>query len=223
MDTVKVDSGIPTMTGLQLSQTIVRSVDGRFTATWSATDNIGVTRYEWRTRKSPDGTPSTPISTTGRSGSFLLGAGAWYLDVRARDAVGNASPWRSVRVIVPRDDRAFSFSGGTTRRTGSTYYRSTLTTTNVKRSQLATESADATMFVLIGRVGPTYGKFEVTVDGATTVIDSAYLRGTRVTSNHDRVLLFSARLTPGAHTVTIRNLATTGRPTIAIDGIAWAR
>jgi hypothetical protein len=222
-DTVRVDAGIPSMTQLRASQTVVRTTDGHFTATWAGTDNIGVTRYQWRTRKSPDGTPSTPVWTTARSGTFRLAVGTWYLDVRARDAVGNASPWRSVRVLVPRDDRAFSFSAGTTRRVGSAFYRGTLTTTNVKDAQLVTSTADGNLFVLIGRVGPTYGKLAVTVDGTSTVVDTAYLGGQRATTIHDRVLLFAVRLAPGAHTVTIRNLGTTGRRTIAIDALGFAR
>jgi hypothetical protein len=63
----------------------------------------------------------------------------------------------------------------------------------------------------------------VTVDGVSTVVDSGYLGTKRATSYHNRVLLFSTRFTPGPHTVTIRNLATSGRPTIAIDGLGFAR
>ena len=222
-DSVWVDSGIPAMTGLRVSQTVVRTADGRITAAWAGTDNVGVTRYQWRVRKSPDGTASTPVSTTRRFGSFGFGAGSWYLEVRARDAVGNASPWRSVRVLVPRDDRAFTFSAGTTRRTGSSFYRGTLTTTSVKDAELVTTSADADGFALIGRVGPAYGKLQIIVDGVATVVDTAYLGSKRAALVHDRVLLFSVRLTPGPHTVTIRNLGTTGRPTIAIDGLGFSR
>ena len=222
-DTVRVDAGVPAMTGLRLSQTVVRSADARFTATWSATDNVGVTRYQWRTRKSPDGAPSTPTSTTSRSGAFRLGPGTWFLEVRASDAVGNWSPWRSARVVVPRDDRAFSFSAGTKRHTGAAYYRGTLTTTSVKDAQIVTSTTDGSMFVLIGRVGPSYGKLEVTVDGVATIVDSGYLGTARATSYHNRVLLFSTRFAPGPHTVTIKNLATAGRPTIAIDGLGFAR
>jgi hypothetical protein len=222
-DTVRVDAGVPTMTGLRLSQTVVRTADARFTATWSATDNVGVTRYQWRTRKSPDGAPSVPTSTTSRSGAFRLGAGTWFLDLRASDAVGNWSSWRSARVLVPRDDRAFSFSAGTARHTGAAYFRGTLTTTSVKDARIVTTTADGNTFVLIGRVGPSYGKLAVTVDGVSTVVDSGYLGTKRATSYHNRVLLFSTRFTPGPHTVTIRNLATSGRPTIAIDGLGFAR
>jgi hypothetical protein len=222
-DTVRVDAGVPTMTGLRLSQTVVRTADARFTATWSATDNVGVYRYQWRTRQSPDGAPSAPTSTTSRSRAFRLGAGTWLIEVRASDAVGNWSPWRSARVLVPRDDRAFSFSAGTKRHTGSDYFRGTVTTTSVKDAKLVTTSTDGNTFVLVGRVGPRYGKLEVTVDGVSTVVDTGYLGTTRATSYHNRVLLFSTRFATGPHTVTIRNLATTGRPTIAIDGLGFAR
>ncbi len=222
-DTVKVDAGIPTMTGLRLSQTVVRTADARFSARWSATDNIGVTRYQWRTRKGPDGLPSAATSTTSTTRAFLLGAGTWYLEVRAADAVGNWSPWRSARVLVPHDDAAFSFSAGTRRHASTAYYRGTLTTTSVADAQLDTTSPDGNAFVLIGRVGPAYGKLEVTVDGVSTVVDTGYLGDTRATTYHNRVLLFSTRFAAGPHTVTIRNLGTSGRPTIAIDGLGFAR
>ena len=220
---VRVDSGIPVLTSLRASQTVVRTVDGRFTAAWGGSDNIGVTRYQWRTRRSPDGAPSAVVSTTRRYGAFAFAVGSWFLDVRAVDAVGNASPWRTVHVFVPRDDRSFTFSAGTTRRTGSTFYRGTLTTTRVKGATLTTSTTGGDAFVLIGRVGPNYGKLVVTVDGVSKTIDTAYLSGKRVTQVHDRVVLFSVRLGSGAHTVTIRNLATTGRPTIAIDGLGFLR
>jgi hypothetical protein len=222
-DSVRVDADAPAMTSLRVSQSVVRTADARFTASWLGTDNIAVTRYQWRYRKSPDGTASAITSTTGRSGTFRFGPGTWFLDVRARDAMGNASPWRSVRVIVPQDDRAFTFSAGTTRRTGATFYRGTLTTTNVKNASLTTTSDDGNAFVLIGRVGPSYGKLEVTVDGVATVVDTGYLAGKRATVITDRALLFSTRFAAGPHTVTIRNLGTTGRPTIAIDGLGFAR
>lgn len=220
---VVVDAGIPTMTGLRSSQTVVRSVDARFTVVWSASDNVGIARYQWRTRRSPDGAPSVATTTTSRRGVFRLGAGTWYLDVRARDAVGNWSAWRTISVIVPSDDRAFSFSAGTTRRTNTAAYRGTLTTTNVKDAQLVVTSVDGNGFYLVGRVGPAYGRLQVDVDGVATIIDTGFFHGTRATSYHDRVLLFSTRFAAGSHTVTITNLASTGRPTIVIDGLDFSR
>jgi chitodextrinase len=220
---VAVDAGIPTMTGLRTSQSIVRTPDGSFGAAWAATDNVGIARYQWRTRRSPDGAPSTATTTTARSRTFRLGAGTWSLEVRARDAVGNWSPWRAARVVVPRDDRAFAFSAGTNRRTGSAYYRDTLTTTRTAGATIVTGSADADGFVIVGRVGPAYGRLRVTVDGASTIVDTAYLGGVRASRIHDRVLLYSTRLARGPHSVTITVLGTSGRPTVAIDGMGFSR
>ena len=220
---VSVDAVVPTMTSLRTSMTVVRSVDGRFTASWAATDNIGIARYQWRTRQRPDGTHTTPTTLTTRTGTFRLGAGTWELDVRARDVVGNWSTWRTTRVIVPRDDRAFSFSAGTTRRASSTAYRGTLTTTNVKDAELVVTTADGDGFFLVGRVGPPYGRLRVTVDGVSTIVDTGFYQGRRATSYHDRMLLFSTRFIAGAHTVTITNLATSGRSTIVIDGLDFSR
>ena len=222
-DTVRVDAAAPTMTGLRVGQTVVRSVDGRVGATWAATDNVGVARYQWRTRRSPHGTPSAATTTTRRSVTLRPAAGTWIVEVRAGDAVGNWSSWRAARTIVPRDDRAFSFSEGTTRRTDASAYRGTLTTTAVAGATITTSTADGNGVFVVGSVGPRYGKLEVTVDGVTTVVDTGLHGGQRATSVQYRVLLFSQRLDPGPHTVTIRNLATTGRPTIVIDGIAISR
>ena len=220
---VTVDAIAPTMTSLRSSMTVVRSVNSRFTASWAATDNIGVTHYQWRRRGRPNGTPSIGTTVSTRSGTFLWGAGTWELEVRARDAVGNWSAWRMVTVLVPRDDRQFSFSAGTTRRTHAAAYRRTLTTTNVMGAQMVVTTADGNGFFLVGRVGPAYGRLRVTVDGESWMVDTAYYRGVRATSYHDRVLLFSMRFAPGPHTVTITNLATTHRPTIAIDSLDFAR
>ena len=94
----------------------------------------------------------------------------------------------------------------------------------MKDAKLVTTVADGDAFGFIGRVGPNYGKLEITVDGVAKVVDTAFLGTRRATALvHDRVLLFSVRLAPGPHTVTIRNLATTGRPTIAIDGLGFSR
>jgi hypothetical protein len=109
------------------------------------------------------------------------------------------------------------------RRTGSVYYRDTLTTTRAAGATIVTGSADADGFVLVGRVGPAYGRLRVTVDGASTIVDTGYLGGVRASRVHDRVLLYSTRLASGPHSVTITVLGTSGRPTVAIDGMGFSR
>ena len=139
---VSVDSSAPQMTALKVSSSVVRTVDGSFTASWTGIDNAAVVRYQVRTRAVPDGTPSSAPSTTTRSRTFRLHAGTWEVHVRAVDAVNNASPWRIVKVFVPRDDRAYAFSSGTIRRTVSTAFRGTLTENRTPGSTLTFTRVD---------------------------------------------------------------------------------
>jgi hypothetical protein len=210
------------MTGLAASATVVRTRDGSFTVRWSARDNVGVTRYQWRLRKNAYGTWSAAKGTSSRSVALKPGPGAWYVSVRARDAVGNWSDWRETRALVPFDDRRYEFSRGTVRRVSSYDYRGTLTTTNRAGARL-TSTFTGTAFYLIGDAGPRLGRLRVTIDGTSQIVDTGYYRGVRASRTHHRVILFRQSLPAGAHSLTIANLGTSGRPTIAIDGLAFAR
>ncbi len=220
--TVTVDADAPTMSRLVSSRSLVRATNGTFTASWAATDNTAVTGYAWRTRKNADGAWSAWSTTSARSRTFALRAGSWYIGVRARDAAGNWSEDRTVQVTVPVDDRSYSFSSGTVRRTGSSYYRGTVTTTSRSGARL-TGTFTGTRFYLIGTVGPSYGKMRVTIDGVSTTIDARTYRDARATRNHYRQILLATSVAAGPHTFSIVNLATAGRPTIAIDGLGFVR
>jgi len=206
------------MTSLALSSFLVRTTDGKVTVRWAASDAVGVTGYQVRTRHTAAGVWSTPTGTTATTRVLTLAAGTWYVDVRARDAAGNLGEWRETRLVVPADDRSFAFSAGTKRASSSVDYRGTVTITSRTGASL-TSAFTGTGLFLIGRAGPAYGRFRVTVDGRSTVVDAGLYAGKRATSVHPRVLLFSAGLAAGDHTVTITNLGTSGRPTIALDGI----
>lgn len=218
--TVVVDAGVPVMTALVPSERVARANDGRFRVTWRASDNVGVTRYQLRSRKG-DGAWSSPVKTTARSRDLAPGAGSWTIAVRARDAVGNWSPWREVRVVVPRDDRHVAFSAGTARRSGAPFFRGTLTTTRQDRASVTT-SFSGTAFYLVGPSGPGYGRMRVTIDGTSTIVDAGLHKGQRATRTRHHRLLFAISLPPGPHVVVVTNLATPGRPTIAIDGLGFA-
>lgn len=218
--TVAVDADAPVVTSLS-APSIVRSADGSFVATFAATDNVGVYRYYIRSRQEATGTWSAVTTQTGRSMTFShLHAGTWYVSVSARDAVGNIAAWREIAVVVPRDDRSFTFSTGTTHGSNAADFRGTDTSTSRAG---ATMSAQFTgdRFYLIGTVGPSKGKLRVTIDGVSVTIDEGRYAGHAATSNHYRVLLVSKWLANGPHTVVITALGTTGRPTITIDGVGW--
>lgn len=220
--TVKVDGTAPAMTKLAPSAHVVRSADGKVTVRWAATDAAGVTSYQWRTRRTSTGAWSTPAGTTAATRTFSLAPDTWYIAVRARDAAGNYSEWRETSVIVPADDRAYSFGSATRRGTAATEYRRTYTATSSRNAKLAT-TFTGTGLVIVGRAGPGYGRFRVTVDGVSAVVDTGVYAGKRATSVHTQVLLYSVTLPAGAHSVTITNLGTSGRATIVLDGIGFVR
>ena len=217
---VSVDAGVPVVTRLSVP-TVVRTVDRSFVATFAASDNIAVTRYLVRTRKGATGAWSAVSSQTGRTKTFArLSVGTWYVDVAARDAAGNVSPWREVRVVVPVDDRLFSFNHGMVRSRAATDVKGTETTTN-RRNARMTVKFSGTVFYLIGTTGVSKGKMRITIDGVSTTVDEGRYGKHRSTATHHRVLLFSKSLAAGPHTVVITNLGTRGRPTISIDAIGW--
>ena len=183
---------------------------------------MGVTGYQVRTRRTATGAWSSPSATTATSRVFSLAPDTWYVGVRARDAVGNLGAWRETRMVVPMDDRSFHFSAGTRRSTSHVDYRGTYTTTSPAGASL-TINFSGTGLSIVGRAGPAYGRFRVTADGHSTLVDTGFYAGRRATTLHTRVLLFSIALPDGAHTVTMTNLGTAGRPTIALDGIGMVR
>jgi hypothetical protein len=216
---VAVDADAPAMSALS-APTIVHSIDGLFGATWNAVDNVGVTGYQTRFKNGQTGSWSAASGTTARTRTFHLAAGTWYIDVRARDAVGNLSAWRETSVIVPTDDRSFAFSSGNTRLLGSLDFRSTATSTR-RVGATMTSTFSGTSFYLIGRAAPTDGRLRLTIDGVAHIIDTGFYRGVRATAVHYRAVLYGTRLSAGPHVVTITDLATAGRPTIVLDALGW--
>jgi len=218
--TVAVDAEAPTMVNL-VTPSVVRSANGVFTASWNASDNVGVSGYQWRLRRNADGSWSGAYGTTARSRDLRLPAGPWYLGVRARDAVGNWSDWRVSRVVVPVDDRSFAFSSRAARLTGSVFYRGTLTISSRAGASMSTTFSGVALYV-IGTSGPAYGRMRITIDGISSFVDTGTYRGSRATMTRNRVILFSTGLSAGSHRLTITVAGTTSRPAIAIDALAFA-
>jgi subtilisin family serine protease len=210
----------PVMTGLT-SPSLVRSASRAFTATWTATDNVGVTSYEIRTKKGASGTWSAVSSQPESSRTFSgLAAGSWYIAVRAVDAAGRRSAWRQVLTIVPKDDRAWAFSSGTLRKLGLAYINSTETRTSRAGARM-TIRFTGSAFYLLGTSAVRRGKLRVTIDGRSWIVDEGMYKGARARSTNYRVLLFARALTNRTHTAVITCLATSGRPTIDVDAVAW--
>ncbi len=85
------DTTSPRMTGLTVRIASSRS----YAVAASATDDVGVTGYQWVWNTSGTSASGTGHTTSARTfASPLLAKGTWYVHVRARDAAGHWSPWR---------------------------------------------------------------------------------------------------------------------------------
>lgn len=69
-------------------------------------------------------------------------------------------------------------------------------------------------FALVMPTGPDRGEVSISVDGAEPVVVDTYSKTAR-----DRVVVWQTKMLLDAHTVTITNLATSGRPRIDIDAV----
>jgi thermitase len=210
----------PVMTSLS-APSVVTSPNRAFSATWSATDNVAVTGFEVRTKKGANGAWSPISSQPDGARTFSpFSAGSLYIDVRAVDAAGHRSAWREVVAIVPKDDRAWSFTSGTLKRTGPAFVNGTDTRTSRAGARM-TIRFTGSAFYLIGTSTVKHGKVRVTIDGRSWTVDEGAYRGRRATITNYRVVLFARSLTNKSHTAVITCLATSGRPVIDVDAVAW--
>jgi subtilisin family serine protease len=217
---VHVDVVAPTLTRLS-APSVVTSADRSFAVSLAGSDDAAGVKVQVRRRLGPTGTWSASTFTAAPSIAMRgLAAGTWRIDARAVDVLGNVSAWREVLVVVPKDDRSWSFTAGTTRRTSSAWYAGTLTTTRTAGARLTIRFTGST-FTLIGRVGLVYGRMRVTIDGVILTVDEGRYLGAAATTTRNRVVLLNRTLKAGTHTVVITNLATPGRPTINLDAVGW--
>lgn len=212
------DQTAPIVTSLSVPA--VATTTRSFTASWHATDDQAVTGYVVWIRKGSAAWVEQPaqIGTTRTFKS--LSSGTWHVGVRARDAAGNWSDFRQVSVLVPTDDRAWTFSSGTVRGTGSSFLGGTDTRTSRVGARMTIRFTGAS-FVLIGTTAVGHGKLRVTIDGRSYTIDEGTYLGSRATTTHYRVVLMNRTLSNRTHTVVITCLGTSGRPTIDVDAAAW--
>ena len=120
--------------------------------------------------------------------------------------------------VVPHDDRAMNYDGDWGTPDAANRYRGATHRTN-DRGATATMTARGTTIALIGDRGPNHGRFEVRIDdGAWHTVD-AQAADVRVR----KVLFGRDGLGGGEHTIRVRNLATDGRPFLAIDAVAFVR
>lgn len=170
-----------------------------------------------------NGSPTwTPVAIGLRGGRHIVRGvpgNTYRFRVQAVTPGGMGSILQAAKTtVVPVDDFFASFTPGWSRVAAPDRYLGAVQRTTTLGATLQMRRR-GTKIQLIGDRGPNLGKLRVRVDNrAWQTVD------TRASSNRTRQVLWaSPSLSNAAHTVLVENLATAGRPRIAIDGFAFRR
>jgi arylsulfatase A-like enzyme len=194
---------------------VARSVS----ATWSASDDGTIVRYDILQRAGVGGGQAAIASVTGRSWSKSgLGSGTWCYQVVGVDAGGNLGPGAERCVGVPLDDRAMGFAGPVAQSSMTGAFDGTVTTLTGVGAQATFSFTGRKVGVLLGR-GPTSGRANVLVDGVLAKTVDLYLATTRA----GELVWTWTSPTIGPHVVTVvwtgRKNISSGGTAVGVDGV----
>jgi hypothetical protein len=189
--------------------------------TWPAATDFGTGVATYELQSSTDGGAWTPVaipSPTGLSVTATLPRNrAYQFQLRAIDAVGNASPWAvgpGFRLAVAQETtRALTFLRGTWSRISSGSYdrvnaRSTRTSGGV-----ASFTFTGTGLAWVAARSPVRGTARVTVDGGSPASINLF----RASPIARQMVFTRTWAASGTHTVEVRALGTPGHPRVDID------
>ena len=188
--------------------------------TWSLAGSLsGLRRYDLQYKR--DGGAFTKVSLTSagaRSRWVTLYRGHDYtFRVRAVDKAGRVGEWKTVgpRLGARVSDASalITWKGKWAAVKLKKYFGGTAHWTRGSGAT-ATLRFKGTSVAWVGPVGPTRGKAKVYIDGKlVTTVDL------KAATFHPRRVVFATSVKNGSHTLVIKALGTSGRPTVAIDAI----
>jgi VCBS repeat-containing protein len=203
----------------------------RFVAPATAGRSVAAVRFSWVAPSDPTGVIGYDVEIARDSGAFVtlrsaspllsidrsLEIGHWYrLRVRSVDGAGNRGPWATEPRFALRANQtpAFRYRGSwvvvTHTSSAGTGFRYT-----TQRGASATITVTGKSFAWIAPTNRLSGRAEVLVDGVKVATVSLWS-----SARHDRRVIFATSFaTAGTHTVTIRNLATSGHPRMSLDAL----
>jgi hypothetical protein len=138
---------------------------------------------------------------------------AYRYRARAFDNLGRASPWVTGPTVTASvaQETAASYTGTWVVASHPDYLGGDARASQTKGSKV-TFTFDGPSFGLVGPTGPTRGKAEVYMDGELLITIDTYSASFR-----PRRVLQTIFTSDASHTVTVRVLATSGRPWFAVD------
>ncbi|MFD1946734.1 hypothetical protein [Nocardioides aestuarii] len=205
-------------------------------AQWSATDASGICGYSYREVLDDQTRPWTAWSSTKSVTRTVSdyddqeGGGSdkfWGYDVRARDCAGNIATdfVRLAPVVYQQDGLAYRYEPLVVSKTGSwaitncacwsagTALRTSSSGARINFSMPADLAGSAYPVALVMERAPDRGQARVLVDGVrVATVD------TRASSKVHRSIVWTGTL-QGAHTLSVVNVGTSGRPRIDVDAV----
>jgi hypothetical protein len=153
---------------------------------------------------------------------FLTPGNLYNFRARATDVATNTSAWAVGQAVNLKKEQESSarihFAGGWKKVSSSTYWGGA-----AKKSSTAGATASisftGTSIAWVGRTGPDRGKVQILIDGKALPGSIDLYSATAQTK---RVVWAYSWATKGTHTVTIKVLGTSGRPTVDLDAFVTA-
>ncbi len=187
---------------------------------WSlASSASGVRRYDLQLKLGSGSFMSRTLSSRTATSyrTNLASARNYVFRVRAVDRSGRVGAWVYSRTNRPASisdgSSAIRWAGSWSKVRSRNYLGGYLHSTN-GRGRTATLTFSGASVAWVGPVGPTRGKARVYLDGVLVATVNLYR-----SSFQARRVVFARNLVDGSHTIVIRTLATSGHPTVAIDGL----
>lgn len=194
------------------------------TINWSATDASGIAAYEvYASTNGGAWTAVTLPSVTTQSITFSLTPGSTYtFTVRAKDGAGNWSGWKQGVTFTPANvgdaDTAMTYSSGWTRY-ARTYATSGTTTASSTTGSTVRVVFTGRAFAWVATKHAGAGLAKLFLDGVPQ--DGSWDLYSSTTQPRRIVAAWSGSY--GTHTVEIKVLGTTGRPSVDIDSLTVLR
>lgn len=163
------DGTAPKLTAATAGGPLILTDTGKFEYTFA--DNSGaIASYDVAMRDAPVGRAAGPWQYPAAWQATKAGSVTWntvpgvdrcYM-VRARDAVGNVSPWSAPTcAMAPQDDRTLTAAGTFTRTANSTAYKGTVTTLKSAGATLTKSGEAGVRVALVTFNGPGQGSVDV--------------------------------------------------------------